>query len=304
MENDRGNPVIHSDTSMGPVCLTVSDLQGSLSFYTSLLGLEVVKRVEDVAYLGINSESPEHLITLVGNSLAKQRQSGTTGLYHFAILVPSRSDLALAIKELMDKNYPLHGAADHLVSEALYLADPEGNGIEIYRDRPRNEWRKVDGFLEMATNPLDLPSLFAEVDQSNVSWKGMPRGTRMGHIHLQVSDLELAERFYIGTLGFQLMARYEPSAMFLSAGGYHHHLGMNTWAGTGAKPPPDNSTGLRYFTIRSPEKVEEEKIADRLRSNKIDYQEHGDSGLTFKDPFNHTVLVTSSRTASILDFLE
>ncbi len=295
---------IHPDTTLGPVCLTVSDLDRSLAFYTSLLGLKVVKRLKDIAYLGPNSESSEHLITLVGRRDAVQKQPDTTGLYHYAILVPSRVDLALALRELTDKNYPLQGAADHLVSEAIYLTDPEGNGIEIYRDRPRNKWQRVDGLLQMATNPLDLPSLFADLDQMNRSWTGMPKGTRVGHIHLQVSDLGDAEKFYVNILGFELTIRYELSALFLSAGGYHHHIGLNTWAGTEAGPPRDNSTGLRYFTIRLPDKVEEEKLVERLRSNKIEFHHYGESGLTFDDPFKNSILMSSDTSPSFLESIE
>ena len=295
---------IHPDTTLGPICLTVSDLERSLTFYTSILGLKVVKRVKGIAYLGVNSESSEHLITLVERRDALRKQPDTTGLYHYAILVPTRVDLALAVRELTDKNYPLDGAADHLVSEAIYLKDPEGNGIEIYRDRPRNEWQRVDGMLKMATDHLDLPSLFADLGQTNRTWTGMPKDTRVGHIHLQVSDLEEAEKFYMNILGFELTIRYELSALFLSAGGYHHHIGLNTWAGTEAGPPQVNSTGLRYFTIRLPDKGEEEKLVERLRSNKIVVHRRGESGLTFEDPFKNSILVASGSSHSFFELSE
>ncbi len=295
---------IHPDTILGPVCLTVSDLERSLTFYTSLLGLKVVKRVKGIAYLGFNSESSEHIITLVERRDAALKQPDTNGLYHYAILVPSRVDLALAIRELTDKNYPLDGAADHLVSEAIYLKDPEGNGIEIYRDRPRNEWERVDGMLKMGTNHLDLPSLFADLEQSNRAWTGMPKDTRVGHIHLQVSDLKEAEKFYVNILGFEITIRYELSALFLSAGGYHHHIGLNIWAGTEAGPPEGNSTGLRYFTIRLPNKVEEEKLVERLQSNNIEVHRHGALGLTFRDPFKNRILVSSDASPSFFELSE
>lgn len=295
---------IHPDTTLGPVCLTVSDLERSLTFYTSLLGLKAIKRVKGIAYLGVNSQSSEHLLTLVERRDAVQKQPDTTGLYHFAILVPSRVDLALALRNLTDKNYPLEGAADHLVSEAIYLKDPEGNGIEIYRDRPRNEWQRVDGLLKMATNPLDLPSLFADLDQIKRSWTGMPKDTKIGHIHLQVSDLGKAEKFYVDILGFEVTIRYELSALFLSTGGYHHHIGLNTWAGTGAGPPQGNSTGLRYFTIRLPDMLEEEKLVERLTSNKIEVHRHRESGLAFDDPFKNSIFVSSDTGPRFLELSE
>lgn len=293
---------IHPDTLLGPICLTVLDLDRSLTFYTSLLGLKVVKRVKGIAYLGVSSESSEHLITLVERKDAVTKQPDATGLYHFAILVPSRVDLALALKELTDNNYTVDGAADHLVSEAVYLKDPEGNGIEIYSDRPRKVWeREDDGMLKMATNHLDLPGLFADLEQTNREWTGMPKDTRVGHIHLQVSDLVEAEKFYVNILGFEITIRHEHSALFLSAGGYHHHVGLNTWAGTEVGSPPDNSTGLRYFTIRLPDKDEEDKLLERLSSNKIEFHRHGESGITFEDPFKNSILVSSDASPSFLE---
>ena len=295
---------IHPDTIIGTICLTVLDLERSLTFYTTLLGLKVVKRVKGIAYLGVSSESSDYFITLVERQDAIQKQPDTTGLYHYAILVPSRVDLALALKNLTDKNYTLDGAADHLVSEAIYLKDPEGNGIEIYRDRARKEWEREDGILKMATNHLDLPSLFADLEQSNRSWTGMPKDTRIGHIHLQVSDIVEAEKFYVNILGFEITIRYEQSALFLSAGGYHHHIGLNTWAGTDIGPPPANSTGLRYFTIRLPNQIEEDKILERLSSNKIEVHRLGESGLTFEDPFKNGILVSSDASPRFLELAE
>jgi len=269
-----------------------------------MLGLKVVKRVKGIAYLGVSSESSDYLFTLVERQDAVRKQPDTTGLYHYAILVPSRVDLALAMKKLTDNNYPLDGAADHLVSEAIYLKDPEGNGIEIYRDRPRKEWEREDGMLKMATNHLDLPSLFADLEQSNRSWTGMPNDTRIGHIHLQVSDIVEAEKFYVNILGFEITIRHEHSALFLSAGGYHHHIGLNTWAGTKVGPPPGNSTGLRYFTIRLPDKVEEDKILERLSYNEIEVHRLGESGLTFEDPFKNGIFVSSGTSAGFLELSE
>src|SRR5262249_17342915 len=155
------------------------------------------------------------------------------------------AELARALERVARAGWAFTGASDHLVSEALYLRDPEGNGIEIYRDRPRDEWRRVDGDIEMATLPLDLAGLMAEAPEDPEA--GMPAGPRRGHVHLQVADLVAAEAFSHGVLGFDVTVRSSPGALFLSAGGYHHHVGLNTWAGEGIPAPPPGARGLRSF---------------------------------------------------------
>ena len=204
------------------------------------------------------------LVTLVGSPDAPPRPPGTTGLFHLAILVPSRPDLARAIRRVTDSGHRFTGASDHLVSEALYLDDPEGNGIEIYRDRPRAEWRYDDGELQMATLPLDVEGVLASATDTVVGG-AMPDGTRIGHVHLQVADLDEAEAFYVGRLGSTSACAAFPGALFVSAGGYHHHVGLNTWAGRGAPSPPAGARGLRHFTIVIPN---ERSLAEtRLRSS-------------------------------------
>ena len=142
------------------------------------------------------------------------------------------------------------GVADHLVSEALYLSDPDGLGIEIYRDRPRDTWQRVNGQIAMATDPLDLQSVSAEPG-AELPWTGLDAGTVIGHVHLHVASLVEAERLYCGIVGFEPMVRTYPGALFVAAGGYHHHLGLNTWLGEGAPPPPENAVGLRGFSARA-----------------------------------------------------
>lgn len=171
-------------------------------------------------------------------------------MYHFAILVPSRASLGRSLRRLSEKRWPLTGASDHLVSEALYLDDPDGLGIEIYRDRPRDEWPVSNGQLLMATDPLDLQGVFDEPG-AEMQWSGLEAGTVIGHVHLHVPHLDTAERFYCGRIGFEPTVRGYPGALFVAAGGYHHHLGLNTWTGIGAPPPPDDAVGLRSFTIES-----------------------------------------------------
>src|SRR5262249_15836204 len=216
----------------------------------------------------------------------------TTGLYHFAILVPSRADLSRALRRLAETDTVLQGAADHGVSEALYLADPDGNGIEIYRDRPRAEWPFVDGQLRMGADPLDSDGLLAVsegADSPDSPYSGLARATTIGHVHLHVSNLESARRFYVDVLGFTLMQRYGPSALFVSAGGYHHHIGLNTWAGVGAPPPPPGAIGLKYFEVRLPDRAAVEAAAGRVRAARIPVESMGDAALV-QDPASNAIL--------------
>ncbi len=247
--------------ALGAVHLTVADLDAAIDFYTRRIGLRLKVRSEGEARLGTRDED---LLVLVARPDAR-RARGTTGLYHFAILVPSRADLANVLRHLVETRTPLQGASDHLVSEAVYLADPEGNGIEIYRDRPRAEWPLRDGRLRMATDPLDVDGLLAE--SAGGTWSGLPDGTRMGHVHLHVSRLPETEAFYTGVLGFDLVQRYGGAALFVSAGGYHHHVGLNTWAGEGAPAPPPDSLGLRFFEVRLPDADALAALAARVRES-------------------------------------
>jgi catechol 2,3-dioxygenase len=205
------------------------------------------------------------------------------GLYHFAVLLPSRGGLASFLRHVAERGYPLHGASDHQVSEAIYLPDPDGNGIEVYADRSRDEWRYRNGLLGMTTEPLDVEGLMAEMEDPDHPWDGLPSGSRIGHVHLQVSDLQDAELFYHRLLGFDITQRYGPAAVFLSAGGYHHHIGLNSWASAGAPPRPDRSLGMRYFTIKLPNRGEMERLAERARKANIAWEDGGD-GVLLRDP--------------------
>jgi catechol 2,3-dioxygenase len=279
---------IHPDTSMGAVRLTVADLARSRGFYERAIGLRGSERDDGTLALGLPGEPP--LVELTGDSSAPALDRRATGLYHLAILMPSRRDLALTLARLAEARWPLDGASDHLVSEALYLSDPDGNGIEIYRDRPRQEWRHVDGKLAMDTLPLDLDSVLGELSGLSDRQALAPAGTRMGHVHLQVSDIPEAERFYSGVLGFDVMVRSYPGALFVSAGGYHHHLGLNTWHSRGAAPPAPGAIGLRNFEIVLPGREELERVLDRVNSAGIEVREDGDGWLV-RDPSGNGVML-------------
>jgi catechol 2,3-dioxygenase len=225
---------------IGTVALHVRDLPGLTAYYRDSIGLAVINEDANSAELGVDGE------VLVRLEAGARQPSSAAGLFHLAILLPSRGDLANWLAHAASTRFPLEGASDHLVSEALYLSDPEGNGIEIYRDRPRAEWPRRDGAIKMATERLDLDALLREARQE--AYPGMPSGTRMGHIHLRVGDTAQAEAFYAGTLGFDLMVRY-PGASFLASGGYHHHIAGNVWNSRGAGLRGQGEAGLSFFEL-------------------------------------------------------
>lgn len=238
---------IDSATSIDAVHLTIADLDRSLRFYQERIGARLHRREGAVAALGAGGRD----WLVLHESPSAQRVRGTTGLYHFAILVPSRPDLARVFRHLVETHTPMQGFSDHGVSEAIYLSDADGNGIEIYRDRPRAEWPMRAGTLHMGSEPLDVEGLAAEPESSG-AFAGLAAGTRIGHVHLHVSHLADAENFYTRGLGFDLMQHYGGTAAFLSAGGYHHHIGINTWAGVGASAPPPGAIGLEHVVIALP----------------------------------------------------
>ena len=234
------------DAHIGQVSLTIRDLDRSLSFYRDVLGFV------ELGSGRLGSAGGRVLIELHERKDAAAKPRRSAGLYHVAILVPSRAALGRSLRRLAERRWPISGAADHLVSEALYLDDPDGLGIEIYRDRSRQSWRVANGELAMATDPLDLQAIAAEPG-AEAPWSGLEAETIIGHVHLHVPHLDTAEAFYCGRIGFDPIVRRYPGALFVSAGGYHHHLGLNTWAGVGAPPPPENAVGLRSFTLESGE---------------------------------------------------
>jgi catechol 2,3-dioxygenase len=283
---------IHPQTRIGAVRLAIADLDRTAAFYERAIGLAVVDRSPELVRLGASGDG-HPLVELTARPGASPGPRRSTGLFHMAILVPGRLDLALALRRLADAGWRLSGASDHLVSEALYLSDPEDNGIEIYRDRPRDEWRYSDGELQMATLPLDLDRLAAELGGAEDGARGMRAGTRIGHVHLKVADLGEAEAFYHRVLGFQITVRGYPGALFLAAGGYHHHLGVNIWAGAGAPPPPPGSRGLLWFEVELPGEQELEGVERRLRAAGAEPRREAD-GLHVLDPSGNGVLLRAS----------
>ena len=232
---------------IGRVRLRVADLERARSYYGRAIGLRELAAEDGVVQLG--AATP--LVELVGDPDAPPAPPRSTGLFHLALLVPDRPSLARAVKRVVDAGERFTGASDHFVSEALYLRDPEGNGIEIYRDRPRSEWQyERSGELRMGTVALDVDSVMSELPDGPDP--GMADATTMGHVHLHVADLDAAEAFYAGRLGLDVTVRSYPGALFLSRDGYHHHIGLNTWQGAGSPPPPPGSRGLEDFEIVLP----------------------------------------------------
>jgi catechol 2,3-dioxygenase len=237
-------PPIDPALRIRSVALAVSDLSRSTDFYERVLGLPLISRDSAGALLGPDSEHP--LLALTELTDPTPAPPGSTGLFHVAYLHPSRAALAATVRRVLDTRWPFDGASDHGVSEALYLSDPDGLGIELYVDRPRELWdRPPDGHgVKMVTLPLDLDNLLAE--GSAEATAAMPADTAIGHVHLKVADVPRAVSFYRDALGFEEQARL-PSAGFLSAGGYHHHVGLNSWQSQGGRPAPDSAPGLRLI---------------------------------------------------------
>jgi catechol 2,3-dioxygenase len=281
--------VIPPGTSIGKVRLRVADIDALSEFYERVVGLRGVERDGDLARLG--PEGGEPLVELVSAPASAPPPSFSTGLFHMAILVPDRAELARSLRRVIENGWRLTGASDHLVSEALYLSDPEGNDIEIYRDRPRDQWAHSNGELKMATLPLDLDDVMAAEASGEESTGGMPGATTMGHVHLRVADIPAAEAFYNGELGLEVMVRSYPGALFVAAGGYHHHIGLNTWESQGAPPPPEGSLGLDRYELVLPDENERDAAAGQV--GETGDPVHTDDGVLATDPSGNRLLLTA-----------
>jgi catechol 2,3-dioxygenase len=272
---------------LGPVHLTVTDLSRSIAFYEQSIGLQVARGDAAEAALGTGGED---LLVLVEEPEA--RPAGRhAGLYHYALLHPSRLELARAAQRLIETQTPVSGASDHKISEAIYLPDPDGNGIELAADRSREHWGDLsDPTSHGGPEPLDMVSLMAMVEGAEPAARASSE-LSVGHLHLHVGDVEGALEFWRDLIGFKVMTRF-PSAAFISAGGYHHHLGLNTWRGEGVAPMPAGTVGLRHWTVvlETPEEVA--AVRARLEAAGAPVEEQP-GGFLARDPWNNAVLVRS-----------
>jgi catechol 2,3-dioxygenase len=290
---------IHPKTAIGLVALTVADLPGLLEFYQQALGLQLNWQAEASVGLGVGGQD---LLQLYQRESIR-RYRGVTGLYHFALLYPGRRELARAIARLFQlryANYP----TDHILTKSTYLDDPEGNGIELYTESPEDGWWnmesgsfgaiRADGSWSDGREPLDLEALFQHLEPAEHLDSPSPAGTRMGHVHLHVGDLNEALDFYHRLLGFDVMGiAKQVGAAFVSAGGYHHHIGLNTWQGEYAPTPPSDAAGLRHFTILLPEAEEFARLKARLEA--ADYPcRVTDDGILLADPSTNGILLRLS----------
>jgi catechol 2,3-dioxygenase len=276
-------------TSMGAVHVTVADLARSLAYYGEAVGLSAREQSPGFASLGAGDVE---LLGLVEEQGARPA-SRHTGLYHFALRVPERVDLARWLAHASRDRVPLLGMSDHFVSEAIYLTDPDGHGIEIYHDRPRVVWEGLVA-SRMTTDPLDVADLMGELDDpATEPFDGLPAGTDMGHVHLQVADVAATIDFYRDVLGFDVMAELFGSAAFLAAGGYHHHIGANTWHSLGAPPPPPGTAALRHATVVLPDTAERDRVAGRV-ADAGGEAEARDDGVLVRDPSGIGLLLAAS----------
>ncbi|HVN55187.1 MAG TPA: VOC family protein [Anaerolineaceae bacterium] len=288
---------IHPATRPGLVDLAVADLDRQVSFYQTVLGFKLHERTETSARLGAGGADFLRLTLQPGG----RRYRGTTGLYHFAVLFPNRRELALAIARLFSIRYPNY-PTDHILTKTTYLDDPEGNGIELYAESPEDgTWefengeyvtRRSDGTPSDGREPLDVEALFRLLKPDDRLDAPVPPETRLGHIHLHVANLQSAVHFYHDVIGFDIMGMAPAFRMaFVSAGGYHHHIGLNTWAGEGAPPPPAGSLGLRYFTIRFPDRPALDAVLERVKGSQIPV-ETIEEGYLLRDPSQNGVVLT------------
>ena len=279
--------LISPDTTIGPIHLTVGELNRSLDYYRRAVGLEVLEVSGGRASLGAGERE---LLVLVEEPGARPARR-SSGLYHFALLVPHRRELAAWLAHAVRDSVPLVGLSDHFVSEALYLSDPDYHGIEIYWDRPREQW-EGEVAARMTTLPLDAQDLLGELDDAgHASFDGLPVGTVMGHVHLKVADVPGAVRFYGDGLGFGVMATLGRQAVFLGAGGYHHHIAANTWESAGAGAPPPGSAALRFATIVVPDAGERERALARLAALGHQHRDDGADPIVV-DPSGNPVALT------------
>lgn len=264
-------PVIHPATRLGPVHYTTANAERLADFYRSILGFQIHGREGSTLRLGAGAEDLL-ILTEVPNAQPARR---STGLYHTAFLVPNRWELAQLLRRIAETRTPIQGMSDHGTHHAIYLPDTEGNGIELAWDRPQHMWPKTIAEMIAHNQGLAPQVVFSALTDRDEAWEKLDSGTKVGHVHLHVSELAPTRHFYHEILGFGLpfdfadapSSPFADSAIFFAAGGYHHHLGTNVWQGVGAPPPPPNSTGLRHYTVVLPDAVEVEQVVERLRTD-------------------------------------
>jgi catechol 2,3-dioxygenase len=276
---------IDARTRIGAVHLRVADLDRAVSFYGGPVGLDLHGREAGVARLGAGDGD---LLVLHEDAGATAATGPSTGLFHTAFLVPSRLELGRSLERLAQARVPLTGFSDHLVSEAIYLDDPEGNGIEIYRDRPRAEWPLAQGHIQMTTDPMDVEGVLSGAVSGRPTPARVAAGTTVGHVHLRVADAVAAEAFYRDVVGLDAMARFR-GASFLAAGGYHHQLGLNHWGSAGAPAPPAGARGLDHFELVVGDGLE----AVERRAGELGHGRRRDGGLELTDPSGNRVLLAA-----------
>jgi catechol 2,3-dioxygenase len=288
---------IHPATRVGPVSLTVANLDNQLVFYQQILGFVLHRREGSEATLGSGEKELLHLVEKPGF----KRYRGVTGLYHFAVLFPDRRELARAMARLFSLKY-VNYPTDHIMTKTTYLDDPEGNGIELYCESPEDgTWsmtsgefvtRRADGSLSNGREALDVKALLKHLKEDDRLDVPIPKETRIGHVHLHVRDVDEAVDFYHGVIGFDLMGKAKAmQAAFVSAGGYHHHVGLNTWQGEGAPPPPPDAVGLRYFAVQLPDQDALDEVIARVDEAGLSANQTED-GLLLYDPSQNGVMLT------------
>lgn len=272
---------MNPQTKMGTIALYIRDMERSLHFYVDVLGFRIREQTADSAYLGAGQED---LVILYERPDAPAIEH-QAGLYHYAILVPDRVELAKVLQRLIQTQTPVSGFADHLVSEAIYLPDPDGIGIEIYRDRPRSQWRTVDGHIDIGTEQLDLQSILDELTPENSAWNGMHPDTTIGHVHLNTgNNPNESKRFYVDTLGFEMIISMGGYWHFVAAGGYHHHLGLRP----SNKRRNLESIGLAWYSIDLPDDSAVQSLVTRLESSGVEVTPNG-NGYHFYDHANNGI---------------
>jgi catechol 2,3-dioxygenase len=282
---------IHKESHIGSVTLQVKNLEKLVTFYTETIGLQILSKRETSVKLTADGKTP--ILILKGNPELQQRPVKSAGLYHLALLVPSRKDLANVLYHFVETNTQLLGASNHRFSEAIYLQDPENNGIEIYRDVDRKDWvRDERGKLPAVSEPLDVQSLLAERDIK--TWSRLPENTVMGHVHLNVLNIAEAENFYMNVLGFEEQTRMGNHALFISAGGYHHHIAVNIWNGIDGESNRDDVTGLLHYEIIVPSMLEVEKVLSALESEQVPYHIESEN-ILLKDPSGNGVMIKAEQ---------